>query len=136
MRKKKARGGRGFALVELMVAVALLAVVFVVLPAYFVNGVGFLREADRAGEALRLAESQIEFLRAMPAERRPVGRNLPALAGEEALGRLPEGTCAVTVEPWEGREGARLLRVRVTVAWAAEGARRDVELSTVMGGGR
>jgi hypothetical protein len=92
-------------------------------------------EADRMEAALRAAESQIEWLRAMPADRRPVGRGLAARAGAEALANLPDGTCAIDVEPDAPADAGRPgLRVRVRVAWSGDAAgEREVVLNTLLG---
>ena len=123
----------GLSLAELMVAVVIIALLLAAVAAIVSSARDLLREADAAGEALRVAEAQIETLRAMPPARRPQGRDLPPLAAAEALDRLPGGTCAVTVEPVDAAKAPGLARVRVRIAWTGECGPRDLELCTVVG---
>jgi prepilin-type N-terminal cleavage/methylation domain-containing protein len=124
----------GFSLMELIVALVVLGVALAVLTSVLLDARRLTREADRAGDAMRLAESQIEALRATPPARRPRGTDLPALVGAEALDHLPGGRCALSVEPFrESADAAPLLRVRVRVAWEGECGPRETSLCTVVG---
>jgi len=127
------RGEAGFSLAELMVAIVIIAILLAAFAAIVSSARDLLREADAAGEALRVAEAQIETLRALPPARRPQGRDLPALTAADALDRLPGGTCAVTVEPVDAGKEPGLARVRVRVGWIGECGPRDLELCTVVG---
>ncbi len=134
MKRIRSVNPAGSTLIELMVAVAILALLLGGLSVILFSAMQLLRDADAAGEAVRLAEAQIESLRALPPADRTQGRGLPPLTGAEALDRLPGGTCDVTVEPYrEAGSTAGLLLVRVRVGWTGECGERNLELSTVVG---
>jgi type II secretory pathway pseudopilin PulG len=137
LNRRRPRNDAGITLTELVMAVIILAMLFAVFASIMYSAMGLLREADTAGEAMRLAEAQMETLRALPPARRPQGRDLPPLTGAEALDRLPRGTCTLTVEPYPDADApAGLLLVRVRVGWTGECGRRDLELATVVGPSR
>jgi prepilin-type N-terminal cleavage/methylation domain-containing protein len=135
VRSRDARGSEaGLSLAELMVAIVIIAILLAAFAAIVSSARGLLQEADAAGEALRVAEAQIETLRALPPAKRPQGRDLPPLAAADTLDRLRNGACDVTIESIEG-PGAPpgLARVRVRVTWTGECGPRDLELCTMVG---
>ncbi len=133
LNRRRPGNNAGVTLVELAMAVIILTILLAVFASILYSAMGLLREADAAGEAMRLAEAQVETLRALPPSERPRGRDLPPLTGAEALDRLPQGTCALTVEPYpEAGAVSGLLLVRIRVGWTGECGRRDLELATVV----
>lgn len=125
--RRQRRGEGGFSLLEVLVAFAVLAVVFGVLLQIFAGSAQRATLAESYLKATTLAESRLNA----------VGAEVPLAAGSVA-GEAEEGfRWALTLEPYplEGLDpviqSAIPLRVTVTVDWEEGGRRHEVSASTL-----
>lgn len=115
------RDSRGFTLVEVLVAFAILALSFAALMQAFSGGLRLLSASGARTEALRLAESRLS----------EAGRSAP-LAPGTASGEEGRYRWRLDVTPYDDGEGAAaqlppVYLVTVTVSW---GINKSLSLST------
>ena len=123
-----AGGGRGFTLVEVLVAFAILAFSLAVIARIFSTGAQSSRAADAVTLATLLAESSLAS----------IGIEAPLREGQDS-GAWDSGfRWRSTVQLFESETPAdlaladvRLYEVSVTVSWNVSGGERSVSLSTL-----
>jgi general secretion pathway protein I len=130
------RGSRGFTLIEVLVALAILALVTGFAFRAFSGALSWVERGEHEQAALLLAQTLLDR----------VGRDLPLQDGERS-GRTPDGMIwqvrlspdTASVDPRVSDPVARGLVVDVTVGWTEPYAARRLHLSTLrlvpVGGG-
>jgi prepilin-type N-terminal cleavage/methylation domain-containing protein len=147
-----ARGERGFSLIEVILALALLAAALVSITGLFVMGSGAVESGRTASEALAVARDIHEELEAVSLRQTyeffgydgaltsyliDTRTSLPAAAWQQVLAeKLPNAWATIALESLgpstpPALESTRAIRVSVTVFWT-EGARaRSIDLAAV-----
>ena len=129
---KVLRQREGFSLIELMLAVVVVAIglgsVFGVLH----RGMDYMKTVGGKNFAVVAVTSEIEMIKAMSGDELPDTYEGPFLR-EVDLSALPNSEGALKIELREGSEG-RLRKVTATVTWTAVGRPRSVSVSTLVGG--
>lgn len=130
--KTKAR--QGFMLIELVVALFILAVGLFGVIEIFHFGLGKLHATQESRIAMRAVQNEIETLRGMPFDELAAAEDAPFVSETPEMERLVNVRAGVTIRDYPEGEG-KLREVTVTVVWTGEKGRRiEKRLTTLVAG--
>lgn len=123
---RQCRLQRGYSLLEVLVAFAILALAVGTILSLFATGLRNSAAASDYARALTLAESQLAYYQGIEAQQLDSGDAEGMEEGFAWQSRIsPYGDVVTAARP------ARLYRIDVVVKWVRDGKRRSVELSTL-----
>ena len=136
---KPAHAGPGYALIEVMIAVCLLAFVVVSLYASFVFGFGLVKLSQENLRADQILLEKLETLRVYDWTRISGGSYFPTnftawFSGTNgaARGAVYTGTIAITPAPVSESYADTLRQVTVSLTWVSGGAARNRSMTTLV----
>ncbi|MGB8953359.1 MAG: prepilin-type N-terminal cleavage/methylation domain-containing protein [Candidatus Aminicenantales bacterium] len=112
----------GFSLIEILVAIVILATVLMTLVTVFVYGFNVISRTRQVALATQIAQEEVEIIRNMPFDDI---LNLGTTFTNDKISRLHNGQGALALENSEGND-IKKLTVSITWAYRGQTQRKDV----------